>query len=221
MLVIDVGGTNVKLYGPGMREPLKFLSGPKLTPRQMVSAVKAATEDWKFDVISIGYPVPIVHGKAMREPHNLGKGWKEFEFHKAFGKPVKVINDAAMQALGSYRGGRMLFLGLGTGLGSAMIAEGILEPMELGHLPYKKGKTYEQYVGAPALQSYGNKKWAKKVFGIVADLRGALLPDYIVIGGGNAKKLPKVPPGCILGDNENARKGGLRLWQPKFAGALR
>jgi polyphosphate glucokinase len=221
VLVIDVGGTNVKLYGPKMREPLKIPSGPTLTPRQMVSAVNAATKDWEFDVISIGYPVPIVHGKPIREPHNLGKGWMKFDFRKAFGKPVKIINDAAMQALGSYRGGRMLFLGLGTGLGSAMIFEGLLEPMELAHLPYKKGRTYEQCVGIAALERYGKKKWTKRVFEIVADLKRALLPDYIVLGGGNAKKLPKLPAGCILGDNENAREGGLRLWQPKFANALR
>jgi predicted NBD/HSP70 family sugar kinase len=187
----------------------------------MVSAVKNASKDWQFDAISIGYPVPIVHGKPTREPHNLGKGWTKFDFRKAFGKPVKIINDAAMQALGSYRGGRMLFLGLGTGLGSAMIAEGILEPMELAHLAYKKGKTYEQYVGVAALEKYGKKKWTKKVFEIVADLKNALLPDYVVLGGGNAKKLPRLPTGCILGDNENAREGGLRLWQEKFAAALR
>jgi polyphosphate glucokinase len=221
VLVIDVGGTNVKLYGPEMRTPLKFPSGRKLTPKQMVSAVNAATKDWKFDVISIGYPVPIVHGKPVREPHNLGKGWMKFDFHKAFGKPVKIINDAAMQALGSYRGGRMLFLGLGTGLGSAMIAEGVLEPLELAHLPYKKNRTYEQSVGLAALKRIGNRKWERRVFGIVADLKNALLPDYIVLGGGNAKKLPKLPPGCILGHNENAREGGLRLWQPKYASALR
>jgi predicted NBD/HSP70 family sugar kinase len=221
VLVIDVGGTNVKLYGPGMREPLKLPSGPKLTPTQMVSAVKNASKDWQFDAISIGYPVPIVHGKPTREPRNLGKGWTKFDFRKAFGKPVKIINDAAMQALGSYRGGRMLFLGLGTGLGSAMIAEGILEPMELAHLAYKKGKTYEQYVGVAAIEKYGKKKWTKKVFEIVADLKNALLPDYVVLGGGNAKKLPRLPTGCILGDNENAREGGLRLWQEKFAAALR
>jgi polyphosphate glucokinase len=220
VLVIDVGGTNVKLYGPDpgssprseMFEPLKIPSGPKMTPKKMVAAVKAATKDWNFDVISIGYPGPMVHGKPLRDPYNLGPGWVAFDFHKAFGKPVKIINDAAMQALGSYRGGRMLFLGLGTGLGSAMIVDGVLEPMELAHLPYKKGKTYEQYVGEAARQKYGDKKWAKKAFEIVRDLKNALQPDYIVLGGGNAKHLPKLPPDCILGKNENAREGGLRLW---------
>lgn len=216
VLVIDIGGTNVKLYGPGMREPLKISSGPTLTPKQMVAAVKKATADWKFDVISIGYPGPMVHGKPLRDPYNLGKGWVAFEFRKAFGKPVQIINDAAMQALGSYNGGRMLFLGLGTGLGSAMIADGILEPMELAHLPYKNGKTYEDYVGAAALEKHGKKKWAKRVAEIVEVLKGALQPDYVVLGGGNAKKLPKLPKGCILGKNENAGLGGLRLWAQPY-----
>lgn len=216
VLVIDVGGTNIKLYGPEMpanSDPAKIPSGPKLTPKKMVDVVKAATKDWKYDVVSIGYPGPTVHGKVLRDPYNLGKGWVAFDFRKAFGKPVKIINDAAMQALGSYRGGHMLFLGLGTGLGSAMIADGVLEPMELGHLPYKKGKIYEEYVGNAALEKYGNKKWTKKVFEIVEALKNALEPDYVVIGGGNSKKLPKLPPGCVLGNNQDAREGGLRLWQ--------
>jgi polyphosphate glucokinase len=213
VLVIDVGGTNVKLFGPRMREPLKFPSGPKMTPEQMVKQIKAATKDWQYDVISLGYPGPVVHGKPLREPYNLGKGWVAFDFRKALGKPVKIINDAALQALGGYRGGRMLFLGLGTGLGSAMIVDGGLEPMELGHLPYKKGKIYEEYVGNAALQKYGKKKWTKKVLQIVDDLKNALEPEYVILGGGNAKLLPKLPPNVFLGDNMDAHEGGLRLWQ--------
>jgi predicted NBD/HSP70 family sugar kinase len=221
VLVIDIGGTNVKLYGPGMKEPLKIPSGPKLTPTQMVAAVKQATKDWKFDVISIGYPGPMVRGKPLRDPYNLGKGWVAFEFRKAFGKPVQIINDAAMQALGSYKGGRMLFLGLGTGLGSAMVADGILEPMEIAHMPYKKGKTYEDFVGAAALEKHGKKKWAKRVTEIVEVLKNALQPDYVVLGGGNAKKLPRLPDGSVLGANENAGLGGRRLWQRVGAGSIR
>jgi polyphosphate glucokinase len=158
ILVIDIGGTHVKLYATGHREPIKFLSGPTLTPKKMVKAVREATAEWNYSVISIGYPGPVVHGKPLRDPFNLGMGWVGFDFAKAFGRPVKIINDAAMQALGSYRGGRMLFLGLGTGLGSAMIVDGVLEPMELAHLPYKKGRTFEDYVGAAALERRGEKK---------------------------------------------------------------
>lgn len=219
VLVLDIGGTHVKVYTSNRREPLKIASGPKLGPRQMVKAVLEATRDWNYDVVSIGYPGPVVHGKPLHEPMHLAKGWVGFDFHKAFKKPVKVINDAAMQALGSYRNGRMLFLGLGTGLGSALIVEGALEPMELAHLPYKHGKTYEEYVSNAALEKTGEKKWTRRVHDVVERLSDALQPDYVVLGGGNAKKLRSLPKKSFLGDNENARTGGLRLWQSNKATA--
>jgi predicted NBD/HSP70 family sugar kinase len=212
ILVIDIGGTHVKLYASRRREPIKLPSGPTLTPRKMVKAVREATAGWSYSVISIGYPGPVVHGKPLHDPANLGKGWVGFDFAKAFGCPVKIINDAAMQALGSYRGGRMLFLGLGTGLGSALIVDGLLEPMELAHLPYKHGRTFEEYVGAAALKRLGEKKWRKAVYAVVAQLKNALQAEYVVLGGGNARRLTKLPPGAIAGDNEKAREGGLRLW---------
>lgn len=213
VLVIDVGGTHVKVYATGRVEPVRIDSGPKMTPRKMVAAVKKETAGWKYDAISIGYPGPVVHGRPLRDPFNLGKGWVGFDFHKALGCPVKMINDAAMQALGSYRGGRMLFLGLGTGLGSASIVDGVLEPMELAHLPYKKGKTYEDYLGVEALKKHGEKKWSKNVFKVVEQLKNALQAEYVVLGGGNACRLKKLPGDTFLGENENARLGGLRLWQ--------
>ena len=212
VLVIDIGGTHVKLYTNARREPIKFDSGPTLTPQELVEAVKERTRAWKYDVISIGYPGPVVHGKPLDDPANLGKGWLGFDFAKAFGRPVKVINDAAMQALGSYRGGHMLFLGLGTGLGSALIVDGVLEAMELAHLPYKKGKTFEEFVGAAALKRVGDKKWIKNVFAVVEQLKTALQPEYVVLGGGNSRRLKTLPPDTILGNNADARKGGLRLW---------
>ena len=212
VLVIDIGGTHVKLYATDRSEPLKIDSGPTMTPRELVKAVTANTSGWKYDVISIGYPGPVVHGKPLNDPANLGKGWLGFDFEKAFGHPVKIINDAAMQALGSYRGGRMLFLGLGTGLGSAMVVDGVLEPMELAHLPYKHGQTFEEFVGTPALKRVGEKKWIKNVFDIVEQLKNALQPEYVVLGGGNSQRLKTLPPETIRGNNEDARKGGLRLW---------
>ena len=183
-----------------------------MTPKELVEAVKANTSDWKYDVISIGYPGPVVHGKPLSEPANLGRGWVGFDFEKAFGRRVKIINDAAMQALGSYRGGRMLFLGLGTGLGSALVVDGVLEPMELAHLPYKDGKTFEEFVGTAALKQVGEKRWLNNVFKVVAQLKNALQPEYVVLGGGNSKRLKRLPPETICGENEDARKGGLRLW---------
>jgi len=212
VLVIDIGGTHVKVYSTGRREPVKIDSGPAMTPKELVNAVKARTSGWKYDVISIGYPGPVVHGKPLSEPANLGKGWLGFDFEKAFGRPVKIINDAAMQALGSYRGGHMLFLGLGTGLGSALVVDGVLEPMELAHLTYKHGKTFEEFVGTAALQRVGEKKWIKNVFEVVAQLKKALQPEYVVLGGGNSRRLRTMPPEAVRGDNEDARKGGLRLW---------
>lgn len=214
VLVIDVGGTHVKVLATGKKQPVKIPSGPKMTPSEMVRAVKEAAVNWKYSAISIGYPGPVVHGKPLHEPYNLGPGWVGFDFKKAFGRPVKVINDAAMQALGSYEGGRMLFLGLGTGLGSAMIVDGILEPMELAHLPYKKA-TYEDYLGLAGLHPRGRKKWRKHVFDVVKRLKDALEADYVVLGGGNARLLKSLPPDSRLGDNWNAFRGGFRLWNPE------
>jgi polyphosphate glucokinase len=212
VLVIDIGGTHVKVYSTDRSEPLKIDSGPTMTPRELVKAVKANTSGWKYDVISIGYPGPVVHGKPLSDPVNLGKGWLSFDFEKALGRPVEIINDAAMQALGSYRGGRMLFLGLGTGLGAALVVDDVLEPMELAHLPYKNGKTFEAFVGTAALKRVGEKRWIKNVFDVVERLKNALQPEYVVLGGGNSQRLKTLPPETILGNNEDARKGGLRLW---------
>jgi len=212
-LVIDIGGTNVKMLATGQKEPTKFPSGPKMTAAEMVKQVKAVTKDWDYGRISVGYPGPIINGHPLREPHNLGGGWMKFDFAKAFGCPVRVINDAAMQALGSYEGGRMLFLGLGTGLGSAMIVDGVLQPMELAHLLYKKGKTYEDYLGIRGLERLGKKKWRKHVADVVELLKEALDADYVVLGGGNSKKLKTLPDGARLGNNENAFRGGFRLWK--------
>jgi polyphosphate glucokinase len=212
ILVIDVGGTHVKVLATGQKEPLKIPSGPDMTAGKMVSAVRAATKDLNYDGVSIGYPGPVVHGHPRSEPHNLGGGWVGFDFRKAFGRPVKIVNDAAMQALGIYRGGRMLFLGLGTGLGSAMIVDGILEPMEVAHLPYKKGRTYEDYLGIRGLKRMGKKKWRRHVAEVAEQLKAALEADYVVLGGGNAKLLRTLPPGTRKGDNSTAFTGGFRLW---------
>jgi polyphosphate glucokinase len=212
-LVIDVGGTNIKMLATGMKEPIKFPSGPKMTAEKMVKETKAAVANIAYDRISLGYPGPIINGHPLREPHNLGGGWRAMNFSKAFGCPVKVINDASMQALGSYEGGSMLFLGLGTGLGSAMIVDGMLQPMELAHLEYKKGKTYEDYLGLRGLERLGKKKWRKYVTKIVEHLKAGLEADYVVIGGGNCKKLKTIPPGARAGKNENAFVGGFRLWE--------
>ncbi len=217
ILVIDVGGTHVKLLAAGMREPVKILSGPALTAKQMVRKVKAALQGRPYDVVSIGYPAPVVHGRPLREPYHLGGGWVGFNFRKAFGRPVKIINDAAMQALGSYPGGRMLFLGLGTGLGSTMIVDGVVQPMELAHLPYRHGKTYEDYLGLRGLKRLGRKKWQRKVYKVVAELRQALEADHVVLGGGNARKLKQLPDDIILGSNENAFLGGFRMWSQEQA----
>jgi polyphosphate glucokinase len=211
VLSIDIGGTHVKVLATGASEKREFVSGPELTPQAMVDEVKSLTSDWSYDAVSMGYPGPVLNGKPVADPRNLGRGWVGFDFEAAFGKPVKIVNDAAMQALGSYRGGKMLFLGLGTGLGTTLIADGIVEPMELAHLPYKKA-TYEDYVGERALKRLGKKKWRKKVAQVIAALVAALEPDDVVIGGGNAKKLDQLPPSCRAGDNANAFVGGFRLW---------
>jgi polyphosphate glucokinase len=212
VLVVDVGGTSVKILTTGQEEPRRFPSGPAMTPEQMVAEVKKLAVDWKYDVVSVGYPGVVLRGRIATEPHNLGKGWVGFDFETAFGRPVKVMNDAAMQALGSYRGGEMLFLGLGTGLGSALIAEGAVIPIELGHLSYKNG-TYEDYVGARGLKRLGKKKWREHVAYVVTRLMAALHADDVVFGGGNAKNLEGLGPGCRLGDNANAFLGGFRLWE--------
>ncbi len=212
VLVVDVGGSHVKILATGQKQSREFPSGPTLTAKQMVAGVKKLAGDWKYDAVSIGYPGPVIRNRPLAEPHNLGRGWMGYDFKAAFKRPVKVVNDAAMQALGSYRRGKMLFLGLGTGLGSTMIANGIVEPMELGHLPYKKG-TYEDYVGMRGLQKRGKKKWRRNVADVVSRLVTALEPDDVVIGGGNVKKLKELPKGCRMGDNANAFRGGFRLWE--------
>jgi polyphosphate glucokinase len=214
VLAIDIGGTNVKILASGQKAPRKFPSGPDLTPRQMVAGVKRLARGWKFETVSIGYPGMVIHSRPVAEPRNLGRGWIGFDYRAAFGKPVKIVNDAAMQALGSYKGGKMLFLGLGTGLGSTVIADGIVEPMELAHLPYRKG-TYEDYVGLRGLKKRGKKKWRRHVNDVVAQLTSALEPDDIVLGGGNVKKLKEMPKGCRQGNNANAFLGGFRLWEDK------
>jgi polyphosphate glucokinase len=211
VLVIDVGGTHVKVLLSGEDTPRKFESGPTMTAEEMVKGVKRITKDWRYEAIAMGYPGPVLRNRPLLEPHNLGKGWAGFHFEQAFGCPVKIINDAAMQALGSFKKGRMLFLGLGTGLGTALIVDGIVEPMELGHLPYKKG-TYEDYVGLRGLKKRGKKRWRKYVAAVVECLRAALEPDEVVLGGGNVKKLKQMPPHCRAGDNFNAFRGGFRLW---------
>ena len=214
VLVVDIGGTNVKILATGQAAPRKFPSGPTLTPKRMVAGVKKLAGDWKYDVVSIGYPGPILGGRPISEPFNLGLGWVGFNFQTAFGRPVKVINDAAMQALGSYQRGKMLFLGLGTGLGSTMIVDGIVEPAELGHLPYKsKKRTYEDYVGLRGLKRMGRKKWEQYVVELIERLIAALEPDDVVLGGGNVKQLKTLPAGCRAGDNANAFLGGFRLWE--------
>jgi polyphosphate glucokinase len=213
VLVIDVGGTSVKVLATGQTEARSFPSGPTLTPGQMVAGVKKLAADWTYDVVSIGYPGPVLGGRPIAEPINLGRGWVGFDFARAFGRPVKVVNDAAMQALGSYRGGKMLFLGLGTGLGTAMIVEGIVAPMELAHLPYKDG-TYEHYVGRAGLERHGEEKWRHHVADVVKRLIAALQPDDTVIGGGNVARLKALPPRCRQGKNALAFRGGFRLWTP-------
>ena len=212
VLVIDVGGTHVKILATGHRTPKKTPSGRKMTAQRMCDWVRTAATGWSYDVAAMGYPGPVVHGKPIREPFNLGPGWVGFDYAKGLGCRVKLVNDAAMQALGSYRGGRMLFLGLGTGLGSAMIVDGIVEPMELAHLPYKKGKTYEDYLGLRGLKHSGKKKWRKHVDRIVRELQKGMNADYVVLGGGNVKKLKKLPPNTRRGSNANAFLGGFRLW---------
>jgi polyphosphate glucokinase len=212
VLVVDVGGSHVKILATGRRAPRRFASGPRLTAKQMVAGVRKLAADWKYEVVSIGYPGPVLRNRPVADPPNLGGGWVGFDFEAVFRHPVRLVNDAAMQALGSYRGGKMLFLGFGTGLGSTMIVDGVVEPMELGHLPYKKA-TYEDYVGARGLEKHGKKKWRRHVADVVRRLVAALEPEDVVLGGGNVTKLKELPAGCRAGDNANAFVGGFRLWR--------
>jgi polyphosphate glucokinase len=212
VLVVDIGGTHVKILASGRSRHRQFESGPDLTPAEMVAGVKKLAARWTFDRVSMGYPGAVMHGAPAVEPFNLAPGWVGFDYAKAFGCPVRIINDAAMQALGGYRGGKMLFLGLGTGLGSTLIIDGVVAPMELGHLPYRKA-TFEDYVGLRGLDKHGKKKWRAYVNDVVARLVNALLPEEVVLGGGNARLLRTLPPKCRLGDNADAFAGGFRLWQ--------
>jgi polyphosphate glucokinase len=212
ILVIDIGGTHVKVMISRTKRG-KFKSGPKLTPRELVAEVKEEIEDWKFDAVSIGFPAPVRDGRILNEPKHLGKGWVRFSFEKAFKKPARVVNDAAMQALGSYRGGRMLFLGLGTGLGSTLVLPNMVIPLELGDLPYRDDRVIEDFLGKPGITELGDKEWERQVLNAVTQLKKALIADYVVLGGGNAKKLKALPAGTELGHNRNAFPGGTRLWQ--------
>lgn len=213
VLAIDLGGSHVKTRLSSGSERRAAVSGAAMSAQKMVETVKELTADWQYDVIGMGYPGPVTDNKPAVEPHNLGPGWKDFDFSAAFGKPVRLVNDAVMQAIGSYRDGNMLFIGLGTGLGSAMIVNHVCLPMELAHLPYKNDETFEDFVGERGLEKYGKKKWRKSVEKVVAKLQAALLPHEVVIGGGNVDKLEKLPDGCRAGDNENAFLGGFRLWK--------
>jgi polyphosphate glucokinase len=218
ILVVDVGGSSIKVLASGKRVPLKIPSGRTMTAKRMVRLVGEATVGWNFDVVSIGYPGPVVSGRPAKDPKNLGRGWTRFDFRKAFGRPVKIINDAAMQALGSYRGGRMLFLGLGTGLGSALIVNGVTVPLELAHLPFKKGRTYEQHVGKAALKRCGKRHWRRRVGDVVKRLSSALQVEDVVLGGGNVKHLSRLPSGARAGHNRHAFTGGYRLWRAERTG---
>jgi polyphosphate glucokinase len=214
ILVVDVGGTHVKLRIDNRGAIGEFDSGPKMTPGHMMRKIRKLLRGRHYDAVSIGYPGVVIHGRIVANPHNLGNGWLGYDFARAFGKPVRVINDAAMQAIGSYEGGRMLFLGLGTGLGATLIIDGVVEPTEIGHMPYAHGRTFEEYVGERGREHLGNRKWRKAVCKVIADLKAAFQADYIVLGGGNAVRLKRLPRDVRLGDNRNAFIGGLRLWDP-------
>jgi polyphosphate glucokinase len=221
VLVVDIGGTSVKIAAMNQGKRRKFKSGPTMTVRQMIAGVKNLARGWKYDRISIGYPGVVKDNRPITEPHNLARGWVNFDFAAAFGCPVKIINDAAMQAVGSYKWGTLLFLGLGTGLGSALVVDGVVVPMELAHLPYRRS-TYEYYLGLHGKERAGNKKWRNHVANVVADLIAAFRPDDVVLGGGNSKRLKELPKACRLGDNDNAFAGGFRLWgHSQLAGTVR
>ena len=213
VLVIDIGGTHIKVASSDNLVPIKIVSGPTMNATQMAQQVLAATVAWDYDVVSIGYPGPVAHDRPIAEPHNLAPGWIDFPYKTAFRKPIRFINDAAMQALGGFRGGRMLFLGIGTGLGSALVVEGTVISLELAHMPYRNGKTYEEYIGLGGLERRGKKRWRKSVLDVVALLRAAFVADYVLLGGGNAKLMKDLPEGVIVGANANAVAGGLKLWE--------
>lgn len=213
ILVIDVGGTHVKVRVGAHGTVQEFASGPRMGPARMLRRLRKLIRDLDYDVVSIGYPGVVFHGRIAGEPHNLARGWVGYDFARAFGKPVRVINDAAMQAIGSYHGGRMLFLGLGTGLGATLIIDGVVEPTEVGHMSYKRGRTFEDYVGERGRQRRGNEKWRKAVTHVIDALKAAFEADYVVLGGGNARRMKKLPPDVRLGDNRNAFVGGLRIWR--------
>ena len=213
ILAIDVGGTHVKVLSTGHRKPIEIPSGPKMTARQMVKKVRQETTGWRYSVVSIGYPGPVTNEATLAEPHNLAPGWIDFDYRKAFGQPIRFLNDAAMQALGGYKGGRMLFLGTGTGLGSALIFEGTVVPLELAHLPYKKGLTYEDYTGQAGLERRGKKRWRKSVLDVIERLKAAFICDYVLLGGGNAKRMRDLPPHVLVGANGNAIQGGIDIWK--------
>ena len=220
ILAVDIGGTHVKFCTRRNGEPVRVKSGPKMSPQKMVALIEQHTKDWKYDCVSLGYPGPVVHDKPLLEPHNLANGWVKFDFKKAFGnKPLRIINDAAMQALGSYKGGRMLYLGLGTGLGSAMVVEGIVQAMELAHMPWKHRQTYEYFLGVAGLTRDGRKVWQKNVFKVTKELSAALESEYVVLGGGNAARIKELPKNVVLGSNENAFKGAFMLWQEEHKGS--
>ena len=212
VLVIDIGGSNVKLFATGRRGRVKIPSGPELTPRQMVEAVLEATAGWEYDFVTVGYPGPVVRGRIALEPRNLGAGWVRFNFARALGRPVRLINDAAMQALGSYRGRSMLFLGLGTGLGTTLIRNGVVVPLEVAHLPYRDGRSYEEFIGDAGLLELGKKKWRHHVEKVVELMLDAFVADYAVLGGGNVRLLEVLPPRSRRGNNAHAFRGGERLW---------
>jgi polyphosphate glucokinase len=217
VLVIDIGGTHIKVASTDNPVPLKIISGPTLTPKQMVDDVQKAITGWEYDAISIGYPGPVAHDRPLAEPHNLGPGWVGYPYQSDFSKPLRFINDAAMQALGGYTGGKMLFLGIGTGLGSALIADNVVVPLELAHLPYRKGRTYEQFIGLAGLERLGKKLWRESVLDVIARFRAAFVADYVTLGGGNAKLMKTLPDGVILGANSNAIAGGIALWHQPAA----
>ena len=216
VLVIDIGGTHIKVASSDNLVPLKIVSGPDLTAQQMASQVLEVTADWQYDAVTIGFPGPVVDDHPKEEPHNLGDGWVDFDYQKTFPKPVRFLNDAAMQALGGYKGGKMLFLGTGTGLGSALIDDGHILPLELAHLPYRKGCTYEEYVGLGGLEKRGKKRWRASVTDVVNRLRAAFVADYVLLGGGNAKLMRKLPEATVIGANSNAITGGIALWHQEL-----
>jgi polyphosphate glucokinase len=213
ILGVDIGGTNLKFRSQRQEDVIKVPSGPRMTPEFMMKAIHQHTVGWKYDHVSVGFPGPVIHDRPLLEPHNLGRGWVRFEFEKAFGgKPLKLLNDAAMQAMGSYSGGRMLYLGLGTGLGSAMVVDGHVQAMELAHLPWKKRKSYEDYLGKAGLRRYGRKAWEKNVLRVIDLMANAMEAEYVVLGGGNAKLVRELPPHATVGSNDNAFKGAFQLW---------